>query len=87
MCLAGRPGGPQVGEDDGVVLLHLGRRALGDLTPEIERHDLVGDRHDQVHVVLDEKDGDPPVVANAPDQRAEPGDLLVVEPAGRLVEQ
>ena len=37
--------------------------------------------------MLDEKDRDPLVVANAPDQRAELGDFVVVEPTCRLVQQ
>src|SRR5215813_5592051 len=76
----------QISADHPFILLHLCRCALGDLTAEIERDDLVGDRHDEVHVMLDEEDRDIAVMADAPDQRAEPRDLLVVEPAGRLIE-
>ena len=55
-CSALRPG-PEIGLDHGRVLLHLGRRALGDLAAEIERDDPVGHRHDEVHVMLDEQHG------------------------------
>ena len=81
-----RPGA-EIGADHLFVLLHLGRRALGDLAAEIERDDLVRDRHHQVHVMLDQQHGDLPLVAHPADQGAELADLLVVEPAGRLVEQ
>ena len=80
-------GRAEIGADHRLVLLHLGRRALGDLAAEIERDDLVGNRHHQVHVMLDEQHRDLALVADAPDQRAELADLAVVEPAGRLVEQ
>src|SRR5215471_14273730 len=79
------PGLAEIGADHFLVLLDLGRRALRDFAAEIERDDLVGDGHDKVHVVLDEEDGDLPVIADPPDHRAEPGDLLVVEAASRLV--
>ena len=35
--------------------------ALGDLLPVVEHGDDVGQLHDQVHVVLDQEDGDPAV--------------------------
>src|SRR5688572_4619340 len=66
---------------------HLRRWALRDLAPEVEHVDSIGDRHDQVHVVLDEQDREVVVDPNAPDQRREFPHLLVVEPARRLVEQ
>ena len=49
--------------------------------------DAVRDAHHELHVVLDEQDRQLEVVAQAADQRRELPDLLVVEPAGRLVEQ
>ena len=49
---------PQVGADHVRVALHLGRRALGDLAAEVQRHDLVGDAHHQAHVVLDQQHGE-----------------------------
>ena len=84
---AHRVAGAEIGADHLFVMLHLGRRALGDLAAEIERDDLVGDRHHQVHVVLDEQHGDLALVAHPADERAQFADLLVVEAAGRLVEQ
>ena len=45
----------EIGADHLLVLLHRGRRALGDLPAEIERDDLVGDRHHEAHVMLDEQ--------------------------------
>ena len=35
-----------------------GRRALGDLAAEVEHDDAVGDRHHELHVVLDQQDAD-----------------------------
>ena len=46
------------------------RRALGDLAAEIQRHDLVGDRHDEAHVMLDEQHGDAALVADPADRAA-----------------
>ena len=60
---------------------------LGDLAAEVEHVHVVGDAHDEVHVVLDEEHGQLAVVADLPDEAAELLDLLVVEPARRLVEQ
>ena len=67
-------------------LLHLGRRALGDLAAEVHRDDLVGDAHHHRHVVLDEQHGEPELVADAPDRLAELVDLAVGEARRRLVD-
>ena len=68
--------------------LHLGRRAVGDLAAEVERDDLVGDAHHQVHVVLDQQHRQRAARSRIR-RRSAPQrlDLLVVEAAGRLVEQ
>ena len=78
---------PEIGLDDIRVGLHLGRRSLGELAAEIQRDDVVGDRHHETHVMLDQQHGDVAVVADAADQVAEHVDFLVVEAAGGLVEQ
>ena len=58
------------------------------MTPaEVERDDLVGDAHDQVHVVLDQQHGDAAAGRGCAGSRRQLVDLLVVEAAGRLVEQ
>ena len=80
-------GHAEVGADDVRLLLDLGRRALGDLAPEVQHHDAVGDLHDQSHVVLDQQDGHAALVPDGPDQPGQRPDLLVVEPRRRLVEQ
>src|SRR5215208_1486295 len=77
----------EVGLDDGGVRAHLGGCPLGDLAAEIEDVHAVGDRHHEVHVVLDEQDGERVLLAEALDQQPEVADLLVVEAAGGLVEQ
>src|SRR5215813_13100324 len=69
----------QISADHPFILLHLWRCALGDLTAEIERDDLVGDRHDEVHVMLDEKNGDLAFVADPVNKGAELTYLLMVE--------
>src|SRR5262249_24028447 len=77
----------QIGADHLLVLLHRCRRALSDFAAEIERDDLVRDRHYETHVVLDEKHADVSVITDPPDQPAELEDLLVSGPAGWVVEQ
>ena len=64
-----------------------GRRSLGELAAEIQRDHMVGDRHHEAHVMLDQQHGHVAVVANPADQVAEHVDFLVVEAAGGLVEQ
>ena len=78
---------PKIGLHHLGVLLHLGRRSLRDLAPEVERDHLVGDAHHQAHVVLDQKHGDAQPVADVADQLAERVHFLVIEAARRLVQQ
>src|SRR5687768_3496636 len=75
----------QVGLDDLRVLLHLGRRAFGDLLAVVEHQHAVADVHHQPHVVLDQQQRDA-VVADAPDQLAERNALRGVHARGRLVQ-
>ena len=79
--------GAEVRLDHGRIRLHLGRRPARDLPTEAEDVHVVGDAHDEVHVVLDEEHGELEVVADLLDEDPELGDLLVVQPAGRLVEE
>ena len=65
---------------------HLARRAVGDALAEIEHGDVVGDRLDQLHVVLDDQDGQA-VAFQAAQQLAQFLLLGRVQPGGRLVEQ
>jgi hypothetical protein len=69
------------------VVLHVSRRAFGELLAEIQRHHMVGDRHHQPHVMLDQQHGDAAVFANPANEIAEHMDLFVVEAASRLIEQ
>src|SRR6476646_2283922 len=78
---------PQVGLDHVRICLHLAGRSLCDLAAEVEHVHAVADRHHQLHVVFDEQDRKVEVVAKSADHFGELADLLVVEPAGRLVEQ
>src|SRR5262249_4585542 len=58
-----------------------------DLAAEIEHHDLVAGRHDEIHVMLDQQYGDVALVADSSDQAAKTLDLVVIETAGRLIQQ
>src|SRR4051812_32036321 len=48
----------EVGLDHAGVVLDVGRGALSDLLAEAQHGDAVGDRHDQLHDVLNQQDGD-----------------------------
>ena len=61
--------------------------AFGDLAAEIQRDDAVGDRHHQAHVMLDQQQRHPALVADASEQLAEFVDFVVIEAAGGLIEQ
>src|ERR671917_718581 len=79
--------GAEVGFYDARVLAHLARRALGDLLAVIQHGYPVGDAHDHPHLVLDEEDGDPPLLPQPPDELREARGLLRVHPRRRLVEE
>jgi hypothetical protein len=51
-----------------------------DLAPAVEHRDPVRDGHDQIHVVLDEEDGHPEVLPDAPDHAHQLASLGRVEP-------
>src|SRR5262245_42161015 len=78
---------PEVGLDHFGIPLNVGRRALRDLSPEVEHDDAVGDLHHQAHVMLDEQDGHAPLVADGAQDGREGADFLVVEAPGRLIDQ
>src|SRR6478752_2350040 len=59
----------EVGGLHGRVVAHVGRAARRDDLAEVEDHEVVADRHDEVHVVLDEHHGHP--VGQAAEQGAE----------------
>jgi hypothetical protein len=48
----------EVGLDHVRVALDVRRRAFGDLAPVVEDADVVGNIHDDAHVVFDQQDGD-----------------------------
>ena len=66
---------------------HLGGRALGDLLAVVEHGDVLGDPHDELHVVLDEEDREAALVAQAAHELRRSGRLLRVHPRRGLVEQ
>src|SRR5207302_3446385 len=73
--------------DHALIALHLGRRPARDRAAEVEDVNVVGDAHDEVHVVLDEEHGQLQVVAQAADEAAKLFDLLVIQAACRLVQK
>src|SRR5919197_3817313 len=68
------------------VCPYVGGLAAGDQAPEVENVHVVADRHDEVHVVLNEQHGQVEVVAQLADDAHKLRHLLVVEPSGRLVQ-
>ena len=77
----------QVRLDDARVGPHVGGRALGDLLAVVEHGDVLGDAHDDLHVVLDQHDRDAALVAQLAHERGELIGLLRVHAGRRLVEQ
>src|SRR5512136_2145003 len=76
----------QVGLDDLGVAADLQGGALGDLSAVIEDHDPVADPHHQLHVMLDQEDGNS-LVADLPDNLAEGLRLLGVHSRGRFIQE
>ena len=62
---------PQICVDDALIVLNFRRNARGDLTAKVDDIDPVGNVHDQVHVVLDEEDGEPKLRADLADERGQ----------------
>src|SRR3954451_3505746 len=77
----------EVGLDDLGVVADLHRLALRDLLAVVEDRDLLGDAHDDLHVVLDQQDRQLPVVAQLVHEARELLGLLWVHPGRRLVEE
>src|SRR5215469_108880 len=69
------------------IVAHLVWRALSDFASETEHHDLVGNAHDQAHVMLDQEQGELVFRVDAFDEPAEVSYFGVVESAGGLVQQ
>ncbi len=68
----------QVRLDHARILLHLFRRALGDLLAVVEHGHALGDAHHHLHVVLDEEHRQPELVPETSHERGEVG----ASPAG-----
>ena len=60
--------------------------AVGDLLAVVEHDDVVGDPHDDAHVVLDQQHRDAVLVADEAQQLVQLGGFARVEAGGRLVE-
>ncbi len=77
----------EVGADHLGIGAHLLGRAGGDHLAEVEHHHPVGEVHHHAHVVLDQRDGEPPLVAEVEDEAGHVLLLLGVHARHRLVEQ
>ena len=77
----------EVRGDDRLVGPHFGRGSGGEQTARRHHRDDVGERHQEVHVVLDDDDRDAEPVADPPDRVGQRGGLGHVHPDGWLVEQ
>src|SRR6266404_773201 len=76
----------EIGLDDPLVGLNYRGRPFRDLDPVVEYDNVVGDRHHQIHVMLDHQDRDAEL-ADLDDQPAKLSRLLWVQAGGRFVEQ
>src|SRR3712207_8249973 len=72
----------EVGLDDLRVLPHLGGLALGDLLAVVEHRDPLGDPHHDLHVVLDQQDREPALLADPLHEVGELRGLLRVHAGG-----
>ena len=79
--------GAEVGRDHGRIALHVGGRAFGDLAAAVEHDHVVGDVHDDAHVVLDQDDGDAALLVHVEDVARHVLLLVLVHAAHGLVEQ
>src|SRR5262245_50603129 len=80
-------GDSQIGVDHLLVLLDLGRHAVGDLAAVVEHHHPVGDVHHHAHVVLDQDEGGAELVVDVKDEAAHVLLFLEVHSRHRLIEQ
>src|SRR5438067_12484502 len=62
--------GSEIRLDDRRIVADRLRGTFGDLATEAQYHHLVGDAHDQAHVMLDQQHGQPVLGMNALDQLA-----------------
>ena len=79
--------GAEIGGDHGRVVLHLGRRAVGNLAAAIEHDDVVGNIHHHAHVVLDQHHGDAALLVHVEHVARHVFFLVLVHAAHGLVEQ
>ncbi|CAN4001764.1 IMPACT family member yigZ, partial [Dysosmobacter welbionis] len=73
--------------DDALIVLDLRRCAVGNQLAEVQHIDPVGDVHDQVHVVLDQKHRQAELRADLPDEGRQLVGLLGVHARSRFVQQ
>src|SRR4051812_49931605 len=75
----------EIGLENHGVVADLGGSAGGDHPAEVENDDPAAPLHDEVHVMLDEEDGD--VLLEVAEQLAEITHLLVAQPGRGLVQE
>src|SRR5579871_1627887 len=78
---------PQVRLDDARIALDGRRGAFGDCDAVVEHRHAVRDEHDDPHLMLDQHDRDPQLVAQAPDEGHRIQGFPRAHPRGGLVEQ
>ncbi|CCY06109.1 putative uncharacterized protein [Eggerthella sp. CAG:1427] len=78
---------PQIRLDDGGIGFDVGRAALGDDLAVVQHADALADTHDQIHVVLDEQNGDLEGIPDAADVLHQLRRLGRVHARRRLVQQ
>src|SRR5579871_2748713 len=76
----------QIGVGDEPVGANRRWWARGDQAPEVEDLDPIAKVEDEVHVVVDDQDGDT-AVANVPQTLPEPAALRRVKTASRLIQE
>src|SRR5436190_524731 len=69
------------------MLLNLFWRTLGNLHSEVHRHDAVGYRHDQTHMVFDEQDRASVAISNVGNLLTQHFDLFMVEAGSRFIKK
>ena len=77
---------PQVGFDHFRIVADLFRRAVGQRRALVDHDDVVGNAHDQFHVVFDQQHGDVVLFTQHADQRLEVFGFLRVQAGSRFVE-
>jgi hypothetical protein len=77
----------EIGFADQQIFANFSGRAFRNLTAEIEHHHLLAQCADEVHIVLDDEQGDAALAADRSEMSAQRIGFGGIEAGGRLVEQ